>query len=244
MLNYDKAAVSYDATRGGEPRADAAAAAVLSLVPPSAHVLLDVGCGTGLVTERLSRPGLCVLGVDASYGMLSLAAERIGSRVLLADAGRLPVPNEAVDAVSMVWLLHVVGDSAAAMIAEAARTLRPGGVFITTVDKDAAHDVSSDIDELLAPYRTAVVSDRSDVIASCAARHALMPVGEARFTGHGLGRSPMEVADAFRRGRFRMSLPVDAEGVEPLAAALEALPEPERPRVDPEYQLLALRKEA
>lgn len=48
------------------PRADAAAAGVLRLVPPAARTLLDLACGTGLVTERLVRPGLRVYGADAA----------------------------------------------------------------------------------------------------------------------------------------------------------------------------------
>lgn len=54
MLDYDKEADAYDATRGGEPRAAAAAEAVLGLVPQTARTLLDVACGTGIVTRRLA----------------------------------------------------------------------------------------------------------------------------------------------------------------------------------------------
>ncbi|NEB11380.1 SAM-dependent methyltransferase, partial [Streptomyces coelicoflavus] len=43
MLDYDKEAERYDESRGGEPRAAAAARAVLSLVPRQARRLLDVG---------------------------------------------------------------------------------------------------------------------------------------------------------------------------------------------------------
>ncbi|HEY9332564.1 MAG TPA: SAM-dependent methyltransferase, partial [Streptomyces sp.] len=70
MLDYDDEAAVYDATRGGVPRAEAAAGAVLGLVPPAARTLLDIGCGTGIVTERIAggRPGLRVLGSDAAHG--------------------------------------------------------------------------------------------------------------------------------------------------------------------------------
>ncbi|NEB75714.1 SAM-dependent methyltransferase, partial [Streptomyces sp. SID14478] len=56
MLDYDLEAVRYDATRGGEPRARAAADALLPLVPGTARTLLDLACGTGIVTRRLTRP--------------------------------------------------------------------------------------------------------------------------------------------------------------------------------------------
>ncbi len=56
VLDYEAEADAYDATRGGEPRAGAAAEAVLGLVPKDAGRLLDVACGTGIVTGG-SRPG-------------------------------------------------------------------------------------------------------------------------------------------------------------------------------------------
>ncbi|MGW7193126.1 SAM-dependent methyltransferase, partial [Streptomyces sp. NPDC054838] len=40
MVDYDAEAEVYDATRGGAPRAEAAAAAVLGLLPPTAGTLL------------------------------------------------------------------------------------------------------------------------------------------------------------------------------------------------------------
>jgi SAM-dependent methyltransferase len=90
MLDYDREADAYDATRGGVPRAEAAAAAVLGLVPDRARTLLDIGCGTGLVTERLRRPGLRVLGCDGSYGMARKAAGRIGGFVVLGPGRHHP----------------------------------------------------------------------------------------------------------------------------------------------------------
>ncbi|WP_406505075.1 class I SAM-dependent methyltransferase [Streptomyces sp. NBC_00212] len=244
MLDYDAEAAHYDATRGGVPRAEAAAEAVLGLVPATARTLLDIGCGTGSVTQRLNRPGLRVHGADAAHGMASIAAGRVGPRIVLADVHQLPFRSGVLDAVSAVWLLHLGRRIAPQfVVAEAARVLKPGGVFITTVDKDAAHDVGSDIDALLTPHRTGTPSDRADLIESYAARHGLAPVAEARFTGHGQGRTPLAAADAVRRGRFTSWFTLAGPPAEQLAAALAALPDPDRPRADPEYRLLALRKE-
>ncbi|MFI6686738.1 class I SAM-dependent methyltransferase [Streptomyces sp. NPDC050485] len=244
MLDYDVEAARYDATRGGVPRAEAAAAAVLGLVPGTARTLLDIGCGTGLVTQRLNRPGLRVYGADASAGMARVAAARVGPRIVLADVGQLPFPVESLDAVSAVWLLHLARNTAHLIVAEAARVLKPGGVFIATVDKDVAHDVGSDIDTLLTPHRTGTASDQAGLIESYAARHGLTPVAEAHFRGHGQGRTPLAAADTVRRGRFTSWLTLTGPPAEQLAASLAALPDPERPRADPEYRLLALRKGA
>ncbi|MFJ8923604.1 class I SAM-dependent methyltransferase [Streptomyces sp. NPDC102415] len=244
MLDYDEEAARYDRTRGGEPRAEAAASAVLGLLPGSARTLLDIGCGTGLVTRRIAhgRPGLRVFGADASYGMARLARQRIGA-VVLADVRRLPLTAAAVDAVSAVWLLHLLrGDgSVREVVAEVARVLRPGGVFLATVDKDAGHDVGSDIDAVLAPYRSSRPADAADPVTRHARTCGLEPVGEARFAGHGQGRSPLRTARAVLRGDYASRLTLPGTAAARLAAELTALPDPDRARADPSYRLLAFR---
>jgi SAM-dependent methyltransferase len=241
MLDYDAEATAYDATRGGVPRADAAAEAVLSLVPGYARTLLDVGCGTGLVTERyVRRSSLTVFGVDPAPGMARMAARRIGATVTLGDSRQLPYSTRTLDAVVTVWLLHLVPFSAT-VISEAARVLRPGGVFVTTVDKDAAHHAHSDIEALLAPYRAPREPyDAAATVTETAARHGLTPAGEAHFTGQGQGLSPRGAAANVERGYYASLL--GSHDPAELARRLTALPEPDEPRPDPVYRLLAFRK--
>ncbi|MGW9449043.1 class I SAM-dependent methyltransferase [Streptomyces sp. NPDC055632] len=239
VLDYEAEAAHYDRTRGGVPRAEAAAAAVLRLVPPGARTLLDLACGTGLVTERLVRPGLRVYGADAAHAMLRVAAGRVPGRAVRADARRLPLPDASLDAVCAVWLLHLV-PFAADVVAEAARVLRPGGVLIATVDKDAAHDVGSDIDAVLRPHRRAgAASDGSGPIARAAAAHGLVPAAGARFTGHGQGDTPRDTVRKLRAGYFASWFHGDPAVVDALAAALTALPDQDRRRPDPRYRLVS-----
>lgn len=138
-LSYDDEAERYDATRGGEERARAAATAVAELVP-GRGTAVDVAGGTGSVSAELARLGWSVLVSDASLGMLRVAARRLPGRVLQATATRLPVRSASVDLVTTIWLLHLLSvPEADRVVAEAARVLRPGGAFVTTVDKDLAH---------------------------------------------------------------------------------------------------------
>lgn len=138
-LSYDDEAERYDATRGGEERARAAAAAVAELVPGSG-VALDVAGGTGSVSAALAGLGWSVLVTDASAGMLRVAQRRVPGRVARATATRLPVRTASVDLVTTIWLLHLLPvHEADRVLAEAARVLRRGGAFVTTVDKDLAH---------------------------------------------------------------------------------------------------------
>lgn len=244
MLDYDAEAGCYDATRGGIPRASSAARAVLALLPGRARTLLDVGCGTGLVTERLARPGLRVFGVDASPGMARVAAVRLGRSLVLGDCRRLPFADGSLDAVSAVWLLHLVPE-ADVVVAECARVLRPGGVFVTTVDKAAGHYLDdSDVSMLLTPFRATRPHDTADRVLAAAAEHGLRRVGEARFTGHGQGRSPARTADEVRRGHYVSPLDLERGRAAELIRRLTLLPDPEVPRADPVFRLLALGKSA
>ncbi|MET9958649.1 class I SAM-dependent methyltransferase [Streptomyces sp. NPDC006326] len=238
LLDYDAEAQAYDATRGGTPRAEAAGRAVLALLPATAGTLLDLGCGTGIVTARLNRPGLRTYGADASYGMAAMAARR-GVPVVLASGTRLPLRSRSLDAVSAVWLLHLLREpgTVAHLVAEAGRVLRPGGVFITTVDKDAAHDVGSDIDALLAPHLTTAPADAADTVSAYAARAGLTPYGEARFTGHGQGRTPRGAAEALLAGRYASRISPRGTTPRELAARLALLPDPDAPRAEPVYRI-------
>lgn len=242
MLDYDVEAARYDATRGGVPRASSAARAVLALVPDRARTLLDVGCGTGLVSERLTRPGLRVFGVDASEAMARVAARRLESLIVLGNCHRLPFADASLDAVSAVWLLHLLPD-APAVVAECARVLKPGGVFVTTVDKDLSHDMNSDVDELLAPFRVHRAYDAAPRVLAVASEHGLRRAGEARFTGHGQGMTPSRAATEVARGYFASALTLDEEQSATLVRRLSLLPDADIPRADPVYRLLALRKE-
>ncbi|MFG2956698.1 class I SAM-dependent methyltransferase [Streptomyces sp. NPDC048291] len=308
MLDYDKEAGAYDATRGGEPRAEAAADAVLSLIPDSigsagstggagsvggadgagsagnagtagsvggaegparrdragspdrdgspVHAgrpsrpgrLLDLACGTGIVTRRLAaaRPALQVTGVDRAPGMARMAAVRLppGS-VLLADSRRLPFPDATFDVVTTVWLLHLMADGTEVrgIVAECARVLRPGGVYVTTVDKAAAHDVGSDIDAVLAARPRRPASDAAAEVRAYALANGLLPAGQAAFAGVGQGRSPRSTLADLRRGWFTM-LPPDDPRTEDFARRLAALPDQDRRRPDPRFAVRAFRKPA
>jgi len=245
MLDYDKEAERYDALRGGEPRAEAAAGAVLRLVPDTARTLLDLGCGTGIVTRRLAaaRPALKVTGADLTYGMARHAAVRLPGAIVLADSRQLPFREGAFDAVTSVWLLHLLSapEDVRRTVAECARLLRPGGVYVTTVDKGPSHNVGSDIDAVMAARPASPVPDASGLVEAYAAEAGLSPVGETRFIGRGQGRSPRRAITDLRRGWF-MTLPPGHPLAPGFEERLAALPDQERPRPEPEFRLRAFRK--
>ncbi|MFF4549392.1 class I SAM-dependent methyltransferase [Streptomyces sp. NPDC001435] len=245
MLDYDKEAAAYDASRGGEPRAEAAADAVLGLIPDGTRRLLDLACGTGIVTRRLAaaRPDMTVTGADLAHGMARMAAARLPGSVVLADSRRLPFPDGTFDAITSVWLLHLMDDPAdvGSILAECSRVLRPGGVYVTTVDKAEAHDVGSDIDAVLIPRPRRPAPDAAGSVAAHAAEHGLLPDGRASFPGLGQGRSPRGTIANLRRGWFTLLTPDDPL-TDRLAEALAALPDQDRPRPDPRFRVRSFRK--
>jgi arsenite methyltransferase len=100
-------------------------------IPPGG-IALDVGSGPGSVTASLARaagPDGLALGVDISEPMLARAVRaEAGPQVgfLRADAQRLPLRDQTVDAVVSIAVLQLIPDPAAAL-SEIARILRPGG---------------------------------------------------------------------------------------------------------------------
>ncbi len=88
-LSFDCAADFYDETRGGLLRGGNFARAIDAHLEPSASVL-EVGVGTGLVALPLTDLGHDVIGVDIAPAMLAKARNRIGARVVVADASATP----------------------------------------------------------------------------------------------------------------------------------------------------------
>ena len=95
------------------------------------EVVLDPGCGTGWQAAGLRRaaPGVSVIGVDLSAGMLSQARRAGAGPLLQADASRLPLGDATVDLVVTRGVLHHLPDVVAAL-AEWRRVLRPGGAVV------------------------------------------------------------------------------------------------------------------
>jgi trans-aconitate 2-methyltransferase len=121
---------TYDRTSGPQQAWASEVLGRLEGIAPDATVL-DVGCGTGRVTEALLAlvPRGRVLALDASEEMVALARRRLGDRaeVWCQDVLDLEL-DEAVDAIVSTATLHWVTDHDR-LWARLARALRAGGVL-------------------------------------------------------------------------------------------------------------------
>ncbi len=103
-------------------------APLLDLLRPNpGDLVLDLGCGDGVLTAELAARGARVIGLDSSPEMLATARAR-GLDVRLADGSRFDLP-ERFDAVFSNAAIHWMPDHDG-VVASVARHLKPGGRFV------------------------------------------------------------------------------------------------------------------
>jgi 2-polyprenyl-6-hydroxyphenyl methylase/3-demethylubiquinone-9 3-methyltransferase len=126
---YDDLAEHWWRPRGPFAMLHWLAAARGALVPPpprAGAVLVDLGCGAGLLAPHVT--GYRHIGVDLTASALAQAAEH-GVTVLRADVTAVPLVDGCADVVTAGEILEHVPDLPAA-VGEACRLLRPGGLLV------------------------------------------------------------------------------------------------------------------
>jgi 2-polyprenyl-6-hydroxyphenyl methylase/3-demethylubiquinone-9 3-methyltransferase len=102
-----------------------------ALVPTAARpdaVLVDLGCGGGVLAPHVERLGYRVVGVDLVTRSLVQAAEH-GITPIRADVHAVPLRDACADVVSAGEILEHVADPST-VVSEACRILRPGGTLV------------------------------------------------------------------------------------------------------------------
>lgn len=105
--------------------------------PRDARVL-DLGCGAGVLTERLVASGFTVEAVDIAPDMLEFSKQRLAKydsskyHLSRAECAELPFPDAAFDLVACIGVFGYMDDVDSA-IREIKRVLRPGGTLILSI---------------------------------------------------------------------------------------------------------------
>jgi 2-polyprenyl-6-hydroxyphenyl methylase/3-demethylubiquinone-9 3-methyltransferase len=93
--------------------------------------ILDIGCGAGLLANKLALAGHEVVGVDLSAPSLAVARAKDKTKsveYLQADVTQMPFPEGSLEVIcAMDFLEHI--EDFGRVIEEVGRLLRPGGLF-------------------------------------------------------------------------------------------------------------------
>lgn len=101
--------------------------------------ILDIGCGTGVVTKLISKQlsfekGGLAIGIDAAGKMIEGAVKKRKSKTCsfkVAAAEKLPFEDDSFDSVvSTLFFHHIQLDLKQKAFAEAFRVLKPGGKLV------------------------------------------------------------------------------------------------------------------
>lgn len=103
---------------------------LLEFVPKNdEQAILDLGCGTGILTVQLAELCNKVIGVDSSQSMIDKAKEQFGNiEFMVCDALALPFENE-FDVVFSNAVFHWISDHDALLI-NIHKVLKPQGLLV------------------------------------------------------------------------------------------------------------------
>ena len=134
QIEYDRLAPRYD--RRWSFYVNATVQETIDRLDLQSHErILDLGCGTGTLIERLLNlaPEIEIVGLDPSAQMLNVARQKLPKSVELqvGSADSIPFPDESFDRVISTSAFHYFRNPARS-IQEMKRVLKPNGRLVIT----------------------------------------------------------------------------------------------------------------
>lgn len=129
---WDRWAKRYDFAMSGDGRTYAQIVSRMKKVLNKEMTVLELACGTGLLSVRIARSVKLLEATDFSEEMIRQAKAKAHSSRLhfsVQDATSLPYTPETFDAVVISNALHIMPEPEKAL-AEIRRVLKPGGLLI------------------------------------------------------------------------------------------------------------------
>ncbi|WP_285507063.1 methyltransferase domain-containing protein [Actinokineospora sp. NBRC 105648] len=200
---YDDLAAEWWRPRGAFAMLHWLAAARARLIPPAARpgaVLVDLGCGGGVLAPHLAGKGYLHVGVDLSRSGPALA-KRHGVHAVRGDVLAVPLRPGCADVVVAGEILEHVPDLAKA-VEQACGLLRPGGLLVldTLADTALSRFLAITVAERLpgvprGVHEADLLVNRAALVRECARRGVTVRLRGIRpsmldLAGWALGRRP------------------------------------------------------
>jgi len=107
---------------------------LIETLPKWAEVL-ELGCGSGMLTTQQLAEKFAVTGVDISARQVERAQQNVSTaKFIHADMTKLGFPEESFDAVTAFYsIIHVPRQEQAELLCQIASWLRPGGLLVAAM---------------------------------------------------------------------------------------------------------------
>lgn len=132
MLYYDQTAASYDAQYAEEQNMKIRAA-LSNVHLKESSLMLDMGCGTGLLFPYIADRAKLLVGIDTSAKLLKQAQKRakqyLNVALIQADADHTPFKNRTFHNLFVITLLQNIPDPTATL-KEIGRITKPEATII------------------------------------------------------------------------------------------------------------------
>jgi SAM-dependent methyltransferase len=115
--------------------------------------LLDIGCGSGYAAAMAAALGASVTGIDITPELIEIARERLTEgQFVVGGMDALPFADDSFDA-AVGFNSFQFADDPNAAVAEAARTIKPGGLVAATTFAEPECNESTALHLALEPLR-------------------------------------------------------------------------------------------